>query len=251
MKLAPIAHICDVHVPDHDPALWSSFLAWCRDEQPGEIIIGGDFLELESCSQHGGVARPAHLVEEIKAGRAALAELRKANPKARITYLEGNHETRLSRKVINDLPELDGALSLPEMLDLKGLRIGWHPYGEIVTRGKMGFTHGWWSPQFHAAKHLREIAANVAFGHVHRYQVHTRGVADGDVQIAIGQPCMRKLDAEWLDGRPTGWSQGFGIFYLRPDDIVHAYTALWVRDGLVAPGGKFYGAPRARKRKAA
>ena len=250
MKLAPIAHICDVHVPDHDRPLWRSFLEWCREEKPQEIIIGGDFLELESCSQHGGVARPAHLVEEIAAGRAALEELRKANPKAKITYLEGNHETRLSRKVVADLPELDGALSLPEMLKLDELRIGWHDYGELVMRGKMGFTHGWWSPDHHAAKHLRALAQNVTFGHVHRYQVYTRGVADGDVQIAIAQPCMRKLDADWLDGRPTGWSQGFGIFSARPDGIVHAYTALWVDDGFVAPSGKFYGEQK-RKRRAA
>lgn len=39
--------------------------------------------------------------------------------------------------------------------------------------------------------------------------------------------------------------------YLRPDGIVHAYTALWVDGGLVAPSGKFYGPSRNQKRRAA
>jgi predicted phosphodiesterase len=246
-RVSAIAHICDVHVPDHDPALWASFLAWCRDEKPGEVMIGGDFLELESCSQHGGVARPSMLVEDIEAGRQALRDLRTANPRARMTYLEGNHETRLRRRVVSDAPELDGALDLPSMLHLDRLHIDWHPYGEVVRRGKLGFTHGWWTPEHHAAKHLREVGTSIAYGHTHRPQVYTRGAANGDVRGAFGMPCMRKLDADWLDGKPSGWMQGFGVHYVRPDGRFSPYMVLAV-GGAFVWGGKVYGLPQ---RKAA
>lgn len=242
-RLAPIVHICDVHVPDHDRALWASFLQWCRDERPVEVIIGGDFLELESCSQHGGVARPSLLVEDVKAGKEALRELRAANPRARMTYLEGNHETRLRRKVVHGVPELDGALRLPELLGLARLHIDFRPYGEVIHRGKLGFTHGWWTPDHHAAKHLREIGTSIAYGHTHRPQIYTRGAANGDVRGAFGMPCMRKLEAEWLDGRPSGWMQGFGVVYVRADGNFSPYMVLAV-DGAFVWAGKQYGTVR-------
>ena len=74
-----VTGIFDVHVPEQDMRTWRAWLRWCRDVKPDEVIIGGDFLELESGSQHGGVARPAALVDEIDAGKRALDEIREAN----------------------------------------------------------------------------------------------------------------------------------------------------------------------------
>lgn len=239
-RIAPLAHICDVHVPDHDTRLWANFLAWCRDERPSEIIIGGDFLEMESCSEHGGVARPSLFTEDIAAGRVALRQLRDNNPDATITYLEGNHETRLRRKVVNGVPELSGALTLPEELDLATLGIAWHPYGKIVRRGKLGFVHGWWCSDHHAAKHLRETGTSIAYGHTHRPQFYTRGDIDGSVKGAFGMPCMRSLTADWLDGKPSGWMQGFGVVYLHGDEGHFSPYMVLAVDGRFVWNGKVY-----------
>ena len=239
-RLRPIVGIFDVHVPDHDTRLWASFLAWCRDERPREVIIGGDFLEMESCSEHGGVARPAMFTEDIAAGRVALRQLRENNPDAVITYLEGNHETRLRRKVVNGIPELTGALTLPEELGLRELGIAWHPYGKIVRRGKLGFVHGWWCNDHHAAKHLRETGTSIAYGHTHRPQFYTRGDIDGSVKGAFGMPCMRSLSAEWLDGKPSGWMQGFGVFYLHGDEGHFSPYMVLAVDGKFVWNGRVY-----------
>lgn len=239
-RIAPTLHLCDVHVPDHDVALWHSMLAWARAEKPCEVIIGGDFLELESCSQHGGVSRPALLLEDIDAGKLALGQLRKACPTAKITYLEGNHETRLRRSVVSNSPTLDKVLDLPSLLGLKALGIEWVPYGKVVMRGKLGFTHGWYTPDHHAKKHLQELSVSIAYGHTHRPQVYTRGAANGSVLGAFGMPCMRKLEADWLEGRPSGWMQGFGVIYVRADGRFSPYMVLAV-DGQFTWGGKVYG----------
>lgn len=239
-RIAPIVGIFDVHVPDHDRRLWASWLDWCRDEKPQEVIIGGDFLELESCSEHGGVARPALLTEELAAGKEALADIRRANPNARLTYLEGNHETRLTRKVINKLPDLDGAVTIPEALELKKLGVSWHKYGDVIMRGKLGVTHGWWCNEHHAAKHLRKAKCSIAYGHTHRPQVFTDGGVDGDVNGAFGMPCMRSLNADWVNGAPTGWIQGFGVFYVQPNGLFTPYMVL-AFDGAFVWGGKPYG----------
>lgn len=245
-SIPPIAGIFDVHVPDHDPRLWRSFLEWCKDEKPSEVIIGGDFLELESCSEHGGVARPAMLTEELEAGRVALAELRRANPKAKLTYLEGNHETRLRRKVVHRLPEADGAITLPIKLEFEKLGITWHKYGDVVKRGKLGFTHGWWCNEHHAAKHLRKMKGSVAYGHTHRPQIYTEGSADGSVIGAFGMPCMRSLNADWLDGQPTGWMQGFGVFYVHPDGQRFSPYMVLAFEGAFVWNGKGYGPQQKR-----
>jgi predicted phosphodiesterase len=244
--IRPIVGIFDAHVPDHDPRLWSSWLDWCRDEKPAEVIIGGDFLELESCSEHGGVARPALFTEEIAAGKDALADIRRTNPTAKITYLEGNHETRLRRKVVNRLPDLDGAVTLPDQLELRKLGVSWHKYGDVVRRGKLGFTHGWWTNDHHAAKHLRKAKCSIAYGHTHRPQMYSDADADGDVIAAFGMPCMRKLRPEWLDGQPVGWMQGFGVFYVHPDGRRFSPYMVLAFEGAFVWSGKGYGGKKAR-----
>lgn len=245
MIIRPIVGIFDAHVPDHDKRLWASWLDWCRDEKPREVIIGGDFLDLESCSEHGGVARPALLTEEFDAGREALAEIRRANPRARLTWLEGNHETRLRRKVVNRLPDLDGAITIPRALELKKLGVSWHKYGDVVNRGKLGFTHGWWCNEHHAAKHLRKARQSIVYGHTHRPQIYVDGGADGSVAGAFGMPCMRKLSADWLDGQPTGWVGGFGVFYVAPSGRFTPYMVM-AFEGAFVWGGKGYGPKKLR-----
>lgn len=236
-----IAAIFDVHVPDHDVRLWRGFLEWCRDNRPDEVVIGGDFLELASCSQHGGVANPAALVDDVKAGRQALDELREANPKATLTYCEGNHETRLGRVVVANLPTWDGVVDLPNLLELKQRGISWHRYGDLVRRGKIRFTHGYWCSMHHAKKHLDEYGVSVAYGHTHRPQLHTKGDADGRVHGAFGMPCMRRVDdVEWLGGKPHGWCQGFGAFYVLPDDTFTPYVVLAAHSRFVW-NGRIYG----------
>lgn len=239
-RTAPIAMICDVHVPDHDPVLWANFLLWCKDEKPAEVIIGGDFLEMESCSGHGGIVRPPLLMEDVEAGRKALKALRAAAPRAKITYLEGNHEDRLNRKVVDNAPELDGALKLPTLLGLVDLGIEWVPYGHVIFRGKLALTHGWWTPDAHAKKHLQELGCSVAYGHTHRPQIYTRGKAGGSVSGAFGLPCMRVLEAPWMKNRPTGWMQGFGVFYPHADGCFSPYVVL-VNRGTFIWNGRTYG----------
>lgn len=238
--IAPIAIICDVHVPDHDKLLWANFLQWCRDEKPSEIIICGDFLELESCSSHGGKVRPPLLLEDVAAGKFALDQLRAANPDAKIIYLEGNHEDRLKRKVVDNAPELNGALTLPELLGLKERGIPWYPYGEVVMRGKLGVTHGWWTSTHHAKKHLEELGCSIAYGHTHRPQVYTRGKVGGSTHGAFGMPCMRELEADWLKNRPTGWMSGFGVVYVHPDECFTLYMVLNNKGSFVW-NGRIYG----------
>lgn len=240
-----VASIWDVHVPEHDPKAFAAWLAWAKVERPDELIIGGDFLELEACSEHGGVPRPRALVDEIKAGRAVLAQIREALPDARMVYLEGNHETRLSRITVNRIPTLEGALTVPALLQLEGLRIGWRPYGELYrpkhpsgADSRMHYVHGRWTNKFHAHKHADFFGSCVRYGHVHTAQLHLRGRAGGHVHGAWATPCLRTLDPAWMAGA-TDWVQGFGLDEIHPDGRFTAHTICMV-GGRFAWGGRMY-----------
>ena len=240
-----ILSLWDVHVPEADALAFKAVLDFATDQQPDHIVLGGDFLELESCSMHGGVANPKALVDEIKAGQKAIQRLRNACPDAAITYLEGNHETRLSRVVVSSLPSFDGALDVPSLLHLADLGIQWVPYRQLWqptihgVQGKLHYTHGEWTNLHHAAKHLQMYGVSVRYGHTHKPQVHTRGFADGRVSMAIGSPCLRTLDPGWA-GPHNGWLHGFGWDEFLPDGSFTAYNIVMANRAF-AWGGKVYG----------
>ena len=237
-----VLSLYDVHVPEADAFAFKAVLDFARDVQPEHIVIGGDFLELESCSQHGGVANPLALVDEIKAGRKALDRLREACPSAAFTYLEGNHETRLGRVVAAALPTFDGALDLPSLLRLPELDCAWVPYRKLwrpFPEAQLAYTHGEWASLHHAKKHVEAYGVSVRYGHTHRPQTHTRSYGDGRILSGIGTGCLRTLDPDWI-GPNHGWSHGFGFDEFTPDGAVTAHNIV-IADRRFAWGGKGYG----------
>ncbi|MEY4374058.1 MAG: hypothetical protein RL760_224, partial [Candidatus Eisenbacteria bacterium] len=168
-----VAFASDIHIPDHDAFAVRAFLRWLSDARPDAVVLGGDVLELESCSGHGGNIHSAPLfTHEIECGNRFLDDLQAAAPSAEIHYLEGNHETRLKRKVDTHIPTLTGALSLPDLLRLSDRGISWLPYGKVLRLGqsKLGFTHGVRHNDHHAKAHLAIYGSSVVYGHTHRPQ---------------------------------------------------------------------------------
>lgn len=241
-----ILSLFDVHVPDADAFAFRAVLDFARDRQPDHIVIGGDFLELESCSQHGGNPSPLALVDEIKAGRKSLERIREACPNASLTYLEGNHETRLHRVVAANLPTFDGAIDIPNLLDLGSFGCEWVPYRKLWqptlangVKGKLFYTHGEWATMHHAAKHINAYGVSVRYGHTHKPQVFTRGYGDGRVCISIGTGCLRTLAPSWA-GPNNGWLHGFGWDEFWPDGRFTAKNIVLV-DRSFSWDGKTYG----------
>src|SRR5205814_2880828 len=62
---------------------------------------------------------------EIEIGRSVLRSFRRSLPNTRITWIEGNHEFRLRKYLIQNARELYGlpGVSVPDIFDLKRLKI--------------------------------------------------------------------------------------------------------------------------------
>jgi predicted phosphodiesterase len=248
-KLYRVLSLWDVHVPQADAWAFKAVLDFARENKPDHVVLGGDFLELSSCSSHGGDPDPLALMDEMKAGVKALERLRDAAPKAAFTYLEGNHETRLKRIVANNLPTFDGALRIPDLLELDSFGCEWVPYRYLWqptlpsgAKGKLHYTHGEWATMYHSAKHLNAYGVSVRYGHTHRPQVYTKGYGNGRVCMSIGSGCLRTLNPEWA-GPNAGWLHGFGWDEFMPDGDFTAENIVMVKQRF-AWKGKVYGKTR-------
>lgn len=239
----------DLHVPDHDTRVWEAIVhQWLPKHPMDEIILMGDFLELESCSQHPGTDFKT-LHKDFEVGKAVLKELREACPGARITLLEGNHETRLKRITAARLPQAADSLTVPEGLDLAAYQAFWVPEDrQPVTRGTLDILHGHqalgagYGSKFHSVKLIDtygEPGRTVVYAHTHKHQAFLKASKRGN-QLGLALGCLRTLRPGWLHGREAGWCHQFGVAYVRDSGHTDVVPVM-VTQGSFVWDGVWYG----------
>jgi predicted phosphodiesterase len=241
--------LSDMHFPEHDRAVWATTKQLIPDIQPTEVVLLGDFLEMSSVSQHGG-GDLEKLTEDFDAGKRALKELRETvGEDCKITYLEGNHESRLSRFIMAKAPSLKDSLSYESGLDFKALDIEWVPeYKQPIHRGDLDLTHGHQDlrerpSKYHGGK-MADVygrpGRTVLYGHTHKPQVYTRPTVGGHA-TAVGLGCGRTLSPSWLHGAQAGWVHQIAVAYITEAGRPHIYPITF-QHGQTVWNGKFYGA---------
>src|SRR5713101_2928905 len=118
-QLAVIAN--DFHIPFHDVRALLLFKLFLRRERPDWVILNGDFQDFWEISNYDLTPRTGkEFRQEIEIGKRILRSCRLSLPRARITWIEGNHEFRLRRYLIQNTKELYGlpGLSVPEIFEL-------------------------------------------------------------------------------------------------------------------------------------
>jgi predicted phosphodiesterase len=238
--------IPDAHVPHHNKRAWRCVLGLLSTVQPKQIVIIGDFLDLESLNHHPrNVPEITHLKPELEAGNHALDQIYEASPSSRVTYLEGNHEYRVTKYINTASPELEGLLDVPGFLRLKDRRILWVPFRSHIR-------HPWISPWdvaylhsakansrnnpggSHAAFHANTIGpssrcATTVYGHHHTFQ-HYRSSA-GYEAFCCGFLGDYDSDDPTFDyeAGPTLWT--IGCLYQRSDRGIITTTNIPIVNG--------------------
>ncbi len=217
---------------DQDAAL--SFLKDLKRLDPDEIVMLGDHLDAGGVFSSHGRAYTNEMTEsydeDCQATNWFLDAIQKNAPRARIWYLEGNHEARVSKWATSTfLSKRDADAYLERMgpaaaLDLKrrGIRYvarqdftaGCSIPGTIklsVNGTAIYYTHGISAAKHATAVHLSRFGANVVHGHTHRAQsTHGRTVEKG----VIGAWCpgtLAKLQPLYMHTNPTDWSHGYAL----------------------------------------
>jgi predicted phosphodiesterase len=229
-----IVRVClgDTHGAQVELPALTTALADIKTLDPDEIILLGDHVNCGGflAQNHviGYVAETATSYEEdISRANSFLDALQKAAPRARIEYLEGNHERRVERWCVTetlqngrDAELLRRALAPEFLLRLRQRGIPYRRLAEfhdglpvpgVIRRGKCFFFHG-----FSVAKHAtavtqQAIAGNCVFGHTHRHQADVVRRVSAGVIGAWNPGCLCQLQPLWQHGKPTDWTHGYAV----------------------------------------
>ena len=249
MKSRLCAVISDIHFPAHHRGAWASFVEWCRDWRPDEVVVNGDVVDLEALSRYAkSASTPRDVIAEVKAAARELSQLAKLV--GIVTVVEGNHDERWSRIVGEFAQNLDGAigLTLEEQMRFQGLdaRVRWvredvHTKG--TTLGPFRVRHGHKQASRFGVKH---IAANLLtkprsqiVGHHHRAQLMCK-TAEGIQIMAIANP---HLSGDHEYAADPDWQRGFTVVECFGEHAT-AYPIVMTIDGRFAWGGRVYDGTR-------
>ncbi|HEY6019700.1 MAG TPA: metallophosphoesterase [Candidatus Paceibacterota bacterium] len=113
----------DIQYPYHDKLALSKLISVAKDFQPDAILQIGDGIDFPTVSRWAkdtALEYAPTLQKHIDGFKEVLSELRDTVPKAKITWLEGNHDLRLKEFIKSYAPAL-GSLRALEMENLFGL----------------------------------------------------------------------------------------------------------------------------------
>lgn len=211
-----VVALCDQHLDHTTPPSQAYIVSkqFCKDIQPDEIVMVGDFLDLPYLAKWNKdtplLVEGRRYQADFEMARRELTDLRTSCQK--MTFLEGNHENRVTR-FIEQHPLLDGSLNVETDLDLRSLGVKFCPMNTVYSCGKLNFTHGWFWNKYHAMKHLNDMGDHIFYGHTHDHQVVIKQVrATREPYIAMSMGCLCDLNPYWKRNRPNEWVNGFGYF---------------------------------------
>lgn len=241
----------DTQIPFHDGPAMRAVEAYLADERWDEWLQVGDFMDFDQISKFNKNAprklEGRTIEDDYKVANALLdrhqALVRKNNPKAKFTLLEGNHDLRIE-KLIDEQPQLKGTLEVETNLRLKQRGIKWvkcYSKGELYKLGKAYFHHGLYTSQSHAKKMVDNFGTNIFYGHTHDIQSHSK-VQWGKNKTLVGQSlgCLCRYDLDYIKDNPSNWQHSVTTFYFLPDGYFSYYVSRIFNGRFVAPNGKVY-----------
>ena len=232
--------ISDIHIPFHDPELISAAEKSWKDlaKKHGGldyIFLNGDIIDCFAVSRFGRTAEmsSASLTDELKETKKFLVRLRKDHPKARIIYVEGNHEFRIRKLIMEPKDSMRWQwimefVHIKKTLGLESLNIEYIEHAG--TAGPMRVEYGdclighWGvsrSKSGQTATHLLERypGFKIIQGHTHHAAKVFKEAGRTPVW-GVENPCMCPIkDVDYaLD---PNWQQGFTVL-TEVNGIVHS-----------------------------
>jgi len=244
----------DMHGMRMDRPAVEALLADIKRLAPDEIVLGGDMIEGGGFfAQHhvlGYVANCDYTYQEdIAATNWFLDELQKVAPNAKVYYLEGNHEDRIERWVVDetmgharDAEFLLGLFGPQVLLRLHERGITYIrrsektdpklPYGWLKL-GKMFYAHEVSGGKNAASKALAMTAGNVTVFHTHQESSATLELVSVGIIKAFCPGCLCEKQPMWRHSNPTNWNHGYAIDVVAPSgNFQHIQVPIWEGESL-------------------
>lgn len=238
----------DVHGSMMDRPAVEAFLADLKDWNPDEVVLNGDIIEcggfLAAHHTLGYVAQTAYSwQEDIAAGNWFLDEVQKAAPKATLHIIEGNHEDRVERWIVDqtmrhgrDSEFLRTLLGPDILLRVKERGILYHRRGEHeipglppgwIKLGKIFFVHELGGGKNAASAAVGRTAGNVVFAHTHQEDTATMVLPGVGLVKAWNPGCLCTRVPLWRHSNPTNWSHGYAVqFIAKSGEFMHINVSI-------------------------
>lgn len=215
------------------------------------VVNAGDNLDLPAFGSHRSAPGYMTTTQNALTRASEEAAIQRAIAKdAEISWIEGNHEQRLTNFLIDKAPQLLGlgrvpidgeeeppVNSVPFLCRFDEYDVNWvgpYPDGEIWINDHLRFEHGRLygsSPGTTSPKYLKD-GVSVGFGHIHRAEMvqETRHTPRGPRTHFAGSPgCLCRLDSkvpsaktgidatgEQSGKRVENWQNGIWFFWYEP-----------------------------------
>ena len=214
----------DIHIPKHNKKALSCAIQATKLINPDYLILNGDILDCGVFSRHDRFSPPkchwtdtqffeASVWDYLEAN-TFLNTIEKAAPKAQKIYEYGNHEVWVE-DFIKESPQIrQPVFGLDERLSLTKRGYKLYKYNDFIKLGKLKITHGIYTSQNHAKKHLQEMGTSILYGHLHNIEVASKVTPESISHMAWANGCLCDLNPEYLRNKPQNWNHGFAIVHV-------------------------------------
>lgn len=213
--------IPDCHIPYHNKKAYDLMIRVAKDLNPDEICILGDYADFYSVSSHAKDPRIFNLLQdEVEAVNKELDKLDNLFPTAKKIFLEGNHEYRLERYLIDRAPALFGVTENRFLFNFdkrpNWTFIGYGPNQKHSILGsplKAKHTPLASNARLTAAKAL----CSIVFGHIHSIEENHIVGMDGTNHVAFSVGWLGDKNKDQIFDYVKNhhqWQLGFGLVWV-------------------------------------
>lgn len=244
MKLALV--IPDCHIPNHHKKAYGAMMNAASDLKIDEVTILGDYLDCYEVMSHQRHPRVfTTLEQEFIAANKELDFIDKQFKGAKKVFIEGNHEDRLERYIINNAPSLFGVTETSRLLQLDQRPnwkfVKWGPTQQHrILDSKLHARHR--PPTNNVKSNAKEAGCNLVYGDIHKIEMGYHNTLKGEQRVAFSVGWLGDKRKDLIFGYVKNhhqWQMGFGLVYVDGDKF-YPVTVPIHEDGSCVVNGKKY-----------
>ena len=242
----------DFHDKEIDPFYLRVLIDTIKNIEPDVVCLDGDIFDLPEFSKHPKDPRDWDTVGRLSFGLDIIRQIREAAPEAQIDFIEGNHEARLVKHIMDVSPALRDVLSDYHGLSVRKLfKLDEYEVNYVADADLFAFTDAqlkremiknyrmyWNCVLAHHFPYGKEKGVPGFNGHHHRHLVWSESNARFGSYEWHQMGAGHRREAVYCDG--TKWNNGFliGNVDTATESVVFDYT--YVGDTFSVSGGTFY-----------
>ena len=242
----------DLHDIECDPFYLRVLTETIKNVEPNVVCLDGDIFDLAEFGKYSKDPREWDTVGRIRKALDMIGKIREAAPDAQIDLIEGNHEARLIKHLLENSGAITALLSdfhdfdLRKLLGLDQYEVNYVANADLCTftdaqlRKEMVKNHKvyWNSVLAHHFPHGRNMGLPGFNGHHHMHHVYSEHNTKQGSYEWHQMGCGHKREACYCDG--SKWNNGFLIVNVdtMTESVVFDYVS--VGSTFSVAGGTWY-----------